>query len=63
MFWILLLITVAVIALSLNQSDFFESENNISKQSKYPIEILNERYARGEVETSEYRKLKKELLN
>lgn len=57
--WILwLVITVGVFFLIQN---VFKGSKNDSYDSESPMDILNKRYARGEIEEEEYNRRRKEL--
>ena len=62
MFWFLLLLIGVAFVLLLNQSDYFDDNKNISTKNKQAIDVLNERYARGELDTDEYINIKKNLI-
>lgn len=61
MLWILLLIVLVVFLMLNQQSGFFNDfQTNTQKQTQ-ALNVLNERYARGEIDTDEYSKMKKNL--
>lgn len=60
MLWLLLLVLVLILYQTGVFSQLMNSSNNHDKDA---LELLNERYARGEVTTSEYNEIKATLNN
>jgi putative membrane protein len=59
LFWIVLVVIIVLVIRSLNASD--KGIMGTNKQS--PLEILKERYARGEINEDEFKRMRKELDN
>ena len=62
-FWWILLVFIILIPLIFfgNQNWRFNRNQSVSKES--PLDILDRKYAYGEIDTKEYRERKEELLN
>jgi len=60
LFWIVLIILFLWLARYLTRADNVRSENRPEKQT--PLEILDERYARGEIDKDEYEKRRQDLI-
>jgi len=59
--WILgLIVLVAIIWLALKALDHGRGSNKTDEKS--PLDILKERYARGEIDREEFKKRKKDLM-
>jgi len=55
MFWVLIIIGIVYLVKYLSQ-------NQNKKQDKTPLDILKERYAKGEIDKDEFEKRKKDLI-
>jgi|SRR5680860_367411 len=55
LFWALVIIGIVYLI-----KYFFQNQSN--RQSKTPLDILKERYAKGEIEKAEFEKKKKDLI-
>ena len=61
MLWLLLLAVLVLFLMSHRQSGLFESFQPRNDQEPKALNVLNERYARGEISTVEYNAMKKTL--
>ncbi len=59
-FW-LLIIFVIVLLVKASSGKSNANERRANEQSETPVEILEKRYARGEIDEEEFRRRKKEL--
>ena len=56
LFWILVIVSVVVLV------KWLVDQSSASKDKSPPLEILRERYARGEINREEYEQKKKDLM-
>lgn len=67
MLWLFLLLVVVIFLMAQQSGLFKHSFLDSEAQNQYPIldksalDILNERYARGELDTNEYESMKEKL--
>ncbi len=54
--------TCIVILLLITSCGFFNNEEAVNKSTESALDILNKRYAKGEIGQEEYARIKKELL-
>ena len=59
LFWIVLIVIIVLVIKILNTSDKGTTRGSVQS----PIEILKERYARGEINEDEFKRMRKELEN
>ena len=55
-FWMLIVIGIVAVA------KWLSSSNGLGDSSKRPLEILQERYARGEITRDEYEQMRQDLV-
>lgn len=61
LFIILIVWLVIVLLRPHSEHYFYNNEPRISTPTKTPLEILNERYARGEISDDDYQRIKRNL--
>ena len=62
MMWIGLILIIVVIVILFKNTGMLEGNSNgRNTSSKSPLDILKERYARGEISEEEYERMKKNL--
>lgn len=61
LFWVLVILGIAALIRQLAGGRFKHGCDNWLGKSKTPLEILRERYAKGELDKAEYEKMKKDL--
>lgn len=59
--WILLLVGVIWVVVGLSRQPQPGTTERLNSKAKSALDILNERYARGEIEQDEYEQKKKDL--
>lgn len=62
LFWIVLIILFLWLARYLTRGDANRSESERRPENQTPLEILDERYARGELDKDEYEKRRQDLI-
>ncbi len=61
LWWVIIIVGVVALLRWLAQGAGTHSTGHGSGSSRSPMDILKERYARGEIDEAEYQKIKREL--